>query len=137
MIVNNNTHALIESTIEDEDDCICVINKNTEFYNAIKTADDYVRYHGKDYYIFIDFWETVTGKRRVSIKCANAACSNESDDYDLHGGHIVFAKPSREIQVGEKCCIVPLCPKCNHPENKKAMYFRSTMEVPEIIWGRV
>lgn len=113
-----------------------MINKNTEFYNAIKTADDYVRYHGKDYHIFIDFWEAVTGERRVSTKCANDYCPNKDNDYDLQGGHIIFEKPSGEIQVGERCCIVPLCPKCNHPDNKDPMYFRNTMNVPEIIWGK-
>ena len=135
--MNSSPKLLIESKIEDEDNCICMINKNTVFYNAIKTADDYVRYHGKDYHSFIQFWRDSTGCTKANVMCTNLNCPNRDEDYELQGGHIVLTKPKGSIKAGEKCYIVPLCPKCNHPDNKDVMYFRNTMEVPEIIWGNV
>ena len=125
---------LVESTIPDEDNCTRVIDKNSEFYNAIRTAGDYVRYRGKVYYTFIDFWKDVTGREKA--RCTNANCPDNGEEYDLQGAHIVLEKPSGSIKEGEECYIVPLCLKCNHPDNKDAMIFRNTMEVPVIVWGK-
>lgn len=129
---------IMESTLIDKKRCTRELKEGTPFYNAIRTADDKVCYNGKTYTDFIDLWEDTTGlsKDDVGYLCANRDCPNGDDimAYDLQGAHIVLGKPIGSIQKGDRFCIVPLCPSCNHHTNRSKMILRYDVDAPVLIW---
>lgn len=129
---------IMESTLIDENDCITELEEGTLFYNAIRTADDKVCFNGRTYTDFIELWKDITrlSEDDVDYLCANRDCPHGDNimAYDLQGAHIVFKKPSGPIKKGDRFCIVPLCPSCNHPTKKSGMILRYDVDAPVLIW---
>lgn len=129
---------IMESTLIDKKRYIAKLKEETPFYNAIRTADDKVCFNGKTYTNFIDLWKDTTGLSEddIGYLCANRDCPHEDDimAYDLQGAHIVLEKRTGPIQKGEKFCIVPLCPLCNHHANRSKMILRYDVDAPVLTW---
>ena len=129
---------IVESIIPDENNFVIELEIGTEFYNAKDTTGDTVRYNGKVYYNFIEFWEASTGKelRDIGLHCMNRFCENSKEKCDnLEGAHAVLDKPKGSIKKGERCYIVPLCRSCNNHTNESKMKLSKSIPSPEIEWG--
>ncbi len=137
MIINETT-TIVESIIPDEDNFVVELKIGTEFYNAKDTTGDTVRYNGKVYNNFIEFWEVSTGKtiRDIGYHCMNRLCEHSKDKCeDLEGAHVVFDKPKGSVKKGERCYIIPLCSTCNNYTNESIMKLSKSIPSPEIEWG--
>ncbi len=56
------------------------------------------------------YWEYSKG--RLFTKCSNVLCNGKATD----GGHVKIVGGSN------KWYLVPLCPKCNNPQNNQVFY---------------
>ena len=130
---------------------IITIKAGTVFYNAPKTANDRIKIinttTGRETNYrdgFLSFWTETTGIEApdIGFLCANRDCPHGDNiqDYDLEGGHVVFAEESSaertdgRLHDGDRFCILPLCPKCNSSHNRKAMRLRYQVKSPVLTW---
>ena len=125
------------------------------FYNAWGTSGDKINVvdvitvnGNRQERVAIDFWVEATGQNLTDIHhlCSNANCPHGNNPhltfgdeiivpkYKLEGAHIVFTQPTQNIQPGEKFCIIPLCPSCNHYTNTSLMILRHDIRVPILTW---
>jgi len=82
------------------------------------SGDDYDEEHPDGYQSWIDYWNKKQGKRASICRCRG-----EKVKSDIVGGHVEQCFKGNDgnwyVNESKVIFIVPLCKKCNNPENSE------------------